>query len=88
MPADSPNDLASPPDSLRHSILRHIRYTLARPSNHFLPRELLKGGTSEILNWVALDGAVGPLKMTLIDYIPGYRSRPSTGCAMAFAYWD
>ncbi|HEY2595012.1 MAG TPA: hypothetical protein VGK33_14040 [Chloroflexota bacterium] len=52
-----------------------------------LPRELLKGGTSEILNWVALDGAVGPLPMTLIDYIPGYRSRPSTGCAMAFAYW-
>ncbi|HEY1291521.1 MAG TPA: hypothetical protein VGJ60_00395 [Chloroflexota bacterium] len=55
---------------------------------HALPRELLKGGTSEILNWVALDGAVGPLKMTLIDYIPGYRSRPSTGCAMAFAYWS
>jgi hypothetical protein len=52
-----------------------------------LPRELLKGGTSEILNWVALDGAVGDLPMTLIDYIPGYRSRPSTGCAMAFAYW-
>jgi 3-O-methylgallate 3,4-dioxygenase len=55
---------------------------------HALPRELLKGGTSEILNWVALDGAVGPLQMTLIDYIPGYRSRPSTGCAMAFAYWN
>ena len=55
---------------------------------HALPRNLLKGGTSEILNWVALDGAVGPLKMTLIDYIPGYRSRPSTGCAMAFAYWN
>jgi 3-O-methylgallate 3,4-dioxygenase len=55
---------------------------------HALPREQLKGGTSEILNWVALDGAVGPLPMTLIDYIPGYRSRPSTGCAMAFAYWQ
>jgi 3-O-methylgallate 3,4-dioxygenase len=55
---------------------------------HGLPRHLLKGGTSEILNWVALDGAVGSLPMTLIDYIPGYRSRPSTGCAMAFAYWQ
>jgi len=53
-----------------------------------LPRDLLVGGTSEILNWVALDGAVGPLPMTLIDYIPGYRSKPSTGCAMAFAYWQ
>jgi 3-O-methylgallate 3,4-dioxygenase len=57
------------------------------PALHALPREQLKGGTSEILNWVALDGAVGPLPMTLIDYVPGYRSRPSTGCAMAFAYW-
>jgi hypothetical protein len=55
---------------------------------HALPRELLKGGTSEILNWVALDGAVGPMPMTLLDYIPGYRSKPSTGCAMAFAYWQ
>ena len=25
---------------------------------HGLPREQLKGGASEILNWVALDGAV------------------------------
>jgi hypothetical protein len=55
---------------------------------HALPRDLLVGGTSEILNWVALDGAVGSLPMHLIDYIPGYRSRPSTGCAMAFAYWN
>jgi OH-DDVA oxygenase/3-O-methylgallate 3,4-dioxygenase len=55
---------------------------------HAIPRKLLKGGTSEILNWVALDGTVGPLPMTLIDYVPGYRSRPSTGCAMAFAYWN
>ncbi len=53
-----------------------------------LPREKMKGGTSEILNWVALAGAVGPLNMTLIDYVPGYRSRPSTGCAMSFAYWN
>ena len=53
-----------------------------------LPRAQLVGGTSEILNWVALDGAVGDLPMTLIDYIPGYRSKPSTGCAMAFAYWQ
>jgi hypothetical protein len=53
-----------------------------------LPRSLLKGGTSEILNWVALDGAVGSLPMNLLEYIPGYRSRPSTGCAMAFAYWE
>jgi hypothetical protein len=40
-----------------------------------------EGGTSEILNWVGVDGAVGSLPMQLIEYIPGYRSRP-------FAYWQ
>src|SRR5215471_3298246 len=29
-------------ETLRESILRHVRYTLARPSNHFLPSELFK----------------------------------------------
>ncbi len=53
-----------------------------------LPRERLIGGTSEILNWVAAAGALEPFNMTLLDYIPGYRSLPSTGCAMTFAYWD
>jgi len=26
--------------------------------------------------------------MTLIDYVPCYRSPAGTGCAMAFAYWE
>lgn len=52
-----------------------------------VPRAKLRGGTSEILNWIALGGAMGPAEMTLVDYIPGYRSLPSTGCGMAFAYW-
>jgi hypothetical protein len=30
---------------------------------------------------------MGPKEMTLVDYIPGYRSTPSTGCGIAFAYW-
>jgi hypothetical protein len=52
------------------------------------PRPLLKGGTSEALNWIAVSGATEHLEMRLIDYIPGYRTPPSTGCAMAFAYWN
>ena len=52
-----------------------------------VPRAKLRGGTSEILNWIALGGAVGPMTMTLVEYVPGYRSEPSTGCGMAFAYW-
>jgi hypothetical protein len=40
------------------------------------------------LNWIAVSGATEHLDMTLVDYIPGYRTPPSTGCAMAFAYWN
>jgi 3-O-methylgallate 3,4-dioxygenase len=53
-----------------------------------IPRAKLRGGTSEILNWIALGGAVGDMPMTLIDYAAGYRSLPTTGCGMAFAYWE
>jgi len=52
-----------------------------------LPRQKLRGGTSEILNWVALAGVVEPMQMKLVDYVPGYRSPAATGCGMAFAYW-
>ena len=53
-----------------------------------LPREKMKGGTSEILNWVAVAGAVESMDVTLVDYVPGYRSPAETGCGMAFAYWQ
>jgi 3-O-methylgallate 3,4-dioxygenase len=53
-----------------------------------LPREKLRGGTSEILNWVALAGAVEPMAMTLVDYVLTYRSLAGTGCGMTFAYWQ
>jgi Catalytic LigB subunit of aromatic ring-opening dioxygenase len=52
-----------------------------------LPRPKLKGGTSDILNWVALAGAMESEKMELIDYITTYRSPAATGCGMAFAVW-
>ncbi len=53
-----------------------------------LPRERLRGGTSEILNWVAVAGAMEAEPMTLIDYVPAYRSPAGTGCGAAFAYWQ
>ena len=52
-----------------------------------LPEERLTLGTSEIRNWIALAGAVEPMNMTLVDYIPAYRSLAGTGCSMGFAYW-
>ncbi|HXQ52480.1 MAG TPA: hypothetical protein VN802_15405 [Stellaceae bacterium] len=46
-------------------------------------------GTGEIKNWIPLAAAALELgmKMTLIDYVPCYRSEAGTGTAMAFAYW-
>ncbi len=53
-----------------------------------LPRDKLQSGNSELRCWSALAGAVQEMSMTLIDYVPCYRSRAGTGCAMAFAYWN
>jgi len=52
-----------------------------------LPREKLWGGTSEILNWVALAGAMEDREMKYLEYVTTYRSPAATGCGMAFAYW-
>ena len=52
-----------------------------------LPRDKMRDGTSEILNWVVLAGAVEPMETKLVDYVPTYRSPAGTGCGMAFAYW-
>jgi hypothetical protein len=52
-----------------------------------LPREKLRGGTSEILNWVALAGLAEPMELKYLEYVTTYRSPAATGCGMAFAYW-
>jgi Catalytic LigB subunit of aromatic ring-opening dioxygenase len=52
-----------------------------------LPQRRLNSGTSEVRNWIAAAGAVEHLDMTLIDYVPCYRSAAGTGCAMGFAQW-
>jgi hypothetical protein len=52
-----------------------------------LPRARLESGNSEIRNWIAVAGASEHMDMTLVDYVPCYRSPAGTGCAMGFAYW-
>lgn len=52
-----------------------------------LPRERLRGGTSEILNWVALAGAMEDKDLKYFEYVTTYRSPAGTGCGMGFAYW-
>ena len=53
-----------------------------------LPREKLRGGTSEILNWVALAGAMEDRELKYLEYVTTYRSPAATGCGMGFAYWE
>jgi hypothetical protein len=52
-----------------------------------LPRQKLCGGTSEILNWVALAGAMESRQLKYFEYVTTYRSPAATGCGMGFAYW-
>ena len=44
-------------------------------------------GTPEILNWVAVAAAMEPVGMTLVDYVPCYRSLAGTGHGVTFGYW-
>jgi hypothetical protein len=55
-----------------------------------LPRDRLNRGpgTPEILNWVTVSAALAPTNMTLVDYVPAYRSLASTGHGLAFGYWQ
>jgi len=53
-----------------------------------VPRERLWGGTSEILNWVALAGVVESMELKYLEYVTTYRSPAATGCGMGFAYWS
>ncbi|MBO0806366.1 MAG: hypothetical protein J2P25_25230 [Nocardiopsaceae bacterium] len=53
-----------------------------------LPRDRLRSGNSEILNWVTAAGALEGLRAGVIDYVPGYRTPAGTGAGMAFARWQ
>lgn len=52
-----------------------------------LPRNKLNAGSSEILNWVAVAGAVEHLDVNWFEYVPGYRTPAGTGTGLSFASW-
>lgn len=54
-----------------------------------LPENMFEAGTAEHKNWIPVYGAMAEagLTMTLVDYVPCYRSVAGTGNAMGFAYW-
>jgi 3-O-methylgallate 3,4-dioxygenase len=53
-----------------------------------LPRNKLHAGSSEILNWVAVAGAVEHLDLDWFEYVPGYRTPAGTGTGLSFASWS
>ena len=73
---------------LDRKILRHLEHEefdqLAA-----IPREVLKLGTSEALNWITAARILAEFgrRMHLINYIPAYRSMAASGVGIAFATW-
>jgi 3-O-methylgallate 3,4-dioxygenase len=53
-----------------------------------IPTYKLQSGSSEILNWICVAGAVDALKLSWIKYIPGYRTPALTGTGLCFARWQ
>lgn len=53
-----------------------------------LPRNQLRSGNSELLNWITAAGTLESRQCTLVDYVPGYRSPAGTGTGMAFIFWE
>jgi hypothetical protein len=53
-----------------------------------LPRNKLHSGSSEILNWVGVAGAVEHLDLNWFEYVPGYRTPAGTGTGLSFASWS
>jgi 3-O-methylgallate 3,4-dioxygenase len=50
--------------------------------------ERLRSGSSEILNWIVLAGALGDLSLKWMTYAPGYRTPALTGTGLCFASWS
>jgi 3-O-methylgallate 3,4-dioxygenase len=54
-----------------------------------LDESIFQAGTSEVKNWVPVAGAMADLglDLTVVDYVPCYRSEAGTGSGMGFVYW-
>ncbi len=49
------------------------------------PLTKLMSGSSEMRNWICMAGALGPLDMQWVSYIPGYRTPALSGTGLCFA---
>jgi hypothetical protein len=69
----------------------HLLAALRNGSEELLraiPEKLLKAGSSEIRNWIAVSAACKHLKLAWDEYIPVYRTSAGTGCGLGFARWS
>lgn len=69
---------------------RRVLQALAEHDVDFLrsvPPQALQSGSSEILNWILVAGAVAPLPMAWCEYQPLYRTPAGTGVGVAFCAW-
>ena len=55
-----------------------------------IPPDRFRSGTSETKNWITVAGLLAEtgLGMSVVDYVPCYRSEAGTGNAMGFVVWD
>ena len=53
-----------------------------------IPRAALNSGSSEILNWILMAGALGGLPLQWLEYQPIYRTPAGTGVGVAFGSWQ
>ncbi|MEJ0018410.1 MAG: hypothetical protein WDN25_17985 [Acetobacteraceae bacterium] len=49
------------------------------------PLAKLMSGSSEMRNWICLAGALGPLSLDWVSYVPGYRTPALSGTGLCFA---
>jgi hypothetical protein len=52
-----------------------------------IPRGALNSGSSEILNWVVVAGAMAPMRLAWSTYQPLFRTPAGTGVGAGFAAW-
>jgi hypothetical protein len=76
-------------EELDHRVLDAMR---ARAPDRLtsIDESFFQSGTSEIKNWIPVAGVMTDLglKMTLVDYVPCYRTEAGTGNGMGFVYWQ
>lgn len=55
-----------------------------------IPPNLMKDGTSELLNWISASGCLFQTGLSgdLMDYVPCYRTEAGTGTAQGFIVWQ